>query len=69
MYLGLDLNWDYDNHKVHLSMLGYLVEALTTFRHKHSRTMHDKPYPHINPKYGAKDQYVEATAESPPHSK
>ena len=30
-YLGLDLNWDYNNRKVHLLMLGYVAEALTRF--------------------------------------
>ena len=28
-YLGMDLNWEYENHKVHPSMMGYVVEALT----------------------------------------
>ena len=36
-YLGLDLDWDYENRKVHLSMMGYVAEALTLFCHKHPR--------------------------------
>ena len=28
-YLGLDLDWDYDNSTVKLLMLGYVAEALT----------------------------------------
>ena len=67
--LGLDLDWDYENRKVHLSMLRYVAESLTTFRHKHPRKPQDKLYPHIKPNYGAKAQYTEATDESPPLSK
>ena len=65
-YLCLNLNWDYDNRKVHLSMLGHVVEALTRFRHKKPRKPQDYPYQHIKPKYGAKAQYAEATDEYPP---
>ena len=32
-YLGLDLDWDHEKHKVHLSMLLYVQEALTRFHH------------------------------------
>ena len=34
-YLGLNIDWDNNNRKVHLSMLGYVAEALTRFQHKH----------------------------------
>ena len=47
-------------------MLWYVTEALTRFRHKHPRKPQDQPYPHIKPNYGAKDQYAEATDDSPP---
>ena len=65
----MDLNWDYKNRKVHLLMLGYVAEALTRLRHKHPCNPQDQPYSHIKKKYGAKDQYSEATDESPPLSK
>ena len=68
-YLGLDIDWDYYNRKVHLLMLGYVSEALTRFRHKQPRKPQDQPYLYINTKYGAKYQYGEATDESPPLSK
>ena len=32
-YLGLDLDWGYSHHKVHLSMMSYVTDALTRFRH------------------------------------
>jgi hypothetical protein len=28
-YLGITINWDYHNHKVHLSMPEYVERALT----------------------------------------
>ena len=68
-YLGLGLDWDYDNHIVHLSMLGCVEEALTILRHKHPRKPQDQPYLHIKKNYGEKAQYAEATDDSPPLSK
>ena len=67
--LGLDIDWDYNNRKVHLSMLGYVAEALSRFRHKQPCKPQYQLYPHIKPNYGAKSQYAEATNESPPLSK
>ena len=41
-YIGIHMHWDYDNHKVHLFMPGYVKKALTIFRHKASKSQ----YPH-----------------------
>ena len=68
-YLGLDIDWYYDNRTVHLSMLGYVVEDLTVFLHKNPCKPQDRPYMHIKPNYGAKAQYAEATDDSAPLSK
>ena len=68
-YLGLDIDWDYDNRKVHLLMLGYMAEALTIFRHKHLRKTQDQTYPHTKQNYCAKAQYAKATENSPLLSK
>jgi hypothetical protein len=32
-YLGMNINWDYNDKKVHVSMLEYVPEALTQFQH------------------------------------
>ena len=32
-YLGLDLDWDYEKHEVHLSMISYVQDALTRLHH------------------------------------
>ena len=68
-YLGLDLDWYYDNRTVYLLMLWYVVEALTILRHKQPCKPQDQLYLHINPNYGVKVQYDEATDNSPPLSK
>jgi len=55
----IELDWDYTNKKVHLSMKPYLEKSLRQFdnvvptKHQHS------PYPHVKPKYGAKQQFAE----------
>ena len=67
-YLGLDLYWDYYNHKVYLPMLGYVAEALTRFRQKHPQKPQDLPYLNIKPTYGTKAKYKEAADKSPTRS-
>lgn len=32
-YIGLTFDWDYTNHRVHLSMPGYVQKALEKFQH------------------------------------
>ena len=68
-YLGMDIDWDYDYHKVHVSMLDYIPEALARFQHKTPRKPQHQPYPHTKPTYGATKQYVEDSDESEPTSK
>ena len=51
-YHGLDLDWDYKNGKVHLSMLTYVTADLKRFNHTHLNTPHHQPYPQIKPIYG-----------------
>ena len=65
----MELDWDYDNSIVHLSIIGCVAESLTRLRPKHPHKTQDQTYPHINPNYGAKAQYDEATDDSPPLSK
>ena len=44
-YLGLDLDWDYVQQKVHLSMLTYVADAIKRFNHQRPRKPQDQPYP------------------------
>ena len=36
-YVGISLDWDYENGEVHLSMPGYVSEALARFRHLYTK--------------------------------
>ena len=65
-YLGIDLDWDYEHRKVHLSMLLYVKEALIRFNHAMPKRPQDHPHPHIKPKYGQRAQYTKDEENSPP---
>ena len=54
------MDWDYAQRQVHVSMLNYVPEALTHFRHFKPRTPQHQPYPHVKPNYNAKAQYTES---------
>jgi hypothetical protein len=61
-YIGIHLDWDYENKKVHLSMLGYKGRALRQFQHKKPLVPQLSHFPTKPIKYGSKKQY--ATQES-----
>ena len=46
-------------------MLDYVVEALKRFHNDKLKKPQDQPHPHIKPKYGAKEQYMEDPDEFP----
>jgi hypothetical protein len=52
-YIGLTLDWDYSQRKVHLSMPGYITKALTRFAHKTPSRPQHQPHPHVEKTYGA----------------
>jgi hypothetical protein len=64
-YLGMNIDWDYNDKKVHVSMLEYMPEALTQFQHAAPKKPQHQPYPHVTPTYGAKVQYAEDGNSSP----
>jgi hypothetical protein len=68
-YLGLTLDWDYLQCKVHLSMPGYIENALIRFGHKKSDKLQTQPYPHTTATYGATIQYAKAVDTSPAATK
>ena len=55
-YVKIELDWDYEHRQVHLSMAPYLQKALRQFDNLVPTQRQDSPYPHIEPKYGAKQQ-------------
>eukprot|EP00804_Cyclotella_cryptica_P011511 CCRYP_017065-RA/>CCRYP_017065-RA protein AED:0.33 eAED:0.33 QI:0/0/0/1/0/0/3/0/481 len=44
-YIGMRLDWDYHNRKVHLSMPGYKAKALKQFQHKMPSEPQHSPFP------------------------
>ena len=64
-YLGMDIDWDYTNCEVYLSMLSYVRDALKRFHHTCPRRLHDQNYPHFKPTYGATAQYATDKDKSP----
>jgi hypothetical protein len=64
-YIGMNMDWDYSQCQVHVSMLDYVPKALTRFRHCKPRTPQHQPNPHVKPNYSAKAQYTESGDTSP----
>jgi hypothetical protein len=65
LYLGLQLQWDYANRTVDLSMPGYVAKALQRFSHpKPARAQHS-PHAWIKPQYGASTQLTAPIDTSP----
>ena len=53
-YCGINLDWDYDRRRVHLSMPGYCSDVLIRFCHEAGRFCMDQPHKHAIPAYRAK---------------
>ena len=58
-FVKIELDWNYDKGEVHLSMEPYLLKALKQFDNLVSKKQQDSPYPHIEPKYRAAQQFAE----------
>jgi hypothetical protein len=57
-YVGLTLDWDYENRTVDLSMPGYVERALQRFEHSKPERNEDSPHAWTAPDYGARQQYA-----------
>ena len=64
-YIGLTLDWDYQGQKVHLSMPGYITDALQEYDHPQPTRRQDAPAPYTPPNYGAKKQFANSDDDSP----
>ena len=53
-YCRLTLEWDYIKREVHLSMPGYIDNALQRFNHMRPNRIQNQPYKHAAPNYGEK---------------
>ena len=68
-YIGIFMDWDYDNQQVHLYIPDYIQPALKQFGHETPSKRQDSPYPHTAPKYGATKQYATPVDNSTPLDK
>jgi hypothetical protein len=64
-FVKIQLDWDYENRKVRLSMVPYLQKALQQFDNIVPSKRQDLPYPYTEPKYGAKQQFTEYDTSAP----
>lgn len=64
-YIGITLDWDYKKQQVHLSMPGYVKQALRQFNYSAPATRQYSPFPYTPIKYGAKTQYANEPPSSP----
>ena len=64
-YIKIELDWDYKNWKVYQSMTPYLQKALWQFDNLVPTQRQESPYPHVEPKYGAKQQFAEYDMSAP----
>ena len=68
-YIGLTIDWDYAQRKVHVSMPGYVENALQRFQHPEPARDQHQPHPHTVPNYGTKVQYAKQADKSRPLTK
>ena len=68
-YIGITLDWDYVQRRVHLSMPGYVAKALKQFQHQAPTVRQDQPFPSATIKYGARKQYAMQESTAPPLDK
>jgi hypothetical protein len=61
----IELDWDYTNKKVHLLMKPYLNKSLWQIDNIVPTKHHLSPYPHVEPKYGAKQQFAKYDKSEP----
>ena len=63
-FIDVTLEWGYEKPRVHLSMPGYVPEALIRFKKERLSKLQDQPHKNTLPKYGQTQQFVEETPES-----
>jgi hypothetical protein len=64
--IGLTIEWDLKNWKVHTSMPGYSSKVFLRFKHEISHKKQNSPHPHVIANYGVKAQVTEPEEDLPP---
>jgi hypothetical protein len=69
-FLGITINWDYNNRTAKLSMPGYVNEALLEFQHEGTNEIKfNSPSPYKPPVYGKKQQVAKVDETNPINKK
>eukprot|EP00804_Cyclotella_cryptica_P029977 CCRYP_013432-RA/>CCRYP_013432-RA protein AED:0.36 eAED:0.36 QI:0/-1/0/1/-1/1/1/0/370 len=63
-YIGLTLQWDYNNRLVHLTMLCYCEKSGQYFQHSKLNKPQHQPYPSAPRTYGNKQQFCDSADTS-----
>ena len=63
-FVGMQLNWDYVNRTVDISMPNYIKDLLQNIKHKDTKIEH-APHKYNVPAYGAKVKYADNIDTSP----
>jgi hypothetical protein len=58
-YVGLTLDWDYQNGTCDISMPGYIARALSRFDHPTPTKKQHSPHPWNAPDYGSRQQFAQ----------
>jgi hypothetical protein len=64
IFLGMHLQWDYQQRTVKITMPGYVKKALQRFEHPTPTHHQSSPHPYTPPQYGAKVQYAQSAEPS-----
>ena len=48
-FIGITLDWDYGKHRIHLSMLWYVPEALVRFKRERPRKLQNQSHKNVPP--------------------
>ncbi|GAX14227.1 hypothetical protein FisN_1Hu418 [Fistulifera solaris] len=64
-YVGLTINWDYDNRTADISMPGYVERALSRFEHPTPAKPEHSPHAWTAPIYGSRQQYAQTFDDAP----
>jgi hypothetical protein len=65
LFLGLSIEWNYNDRFVDISMPKYIPDMLHKFQHRPPRRRQDAPHSWVTPTYGAKVQYAADDDDSP----
>jgi hypothetical protein len=64
-YIGLNIEWDYNNGTVDISMPGYIERALLRFQHNKPTTAQHSPHRSASVTYGKQQQLIPAPDTTP----